>query len=83
MPRRARLCLPHMPLHVIQRGNNRQVCFFADEDYRSCLSWLQEYSTKARCRVHSRNRSDPRRFNPNGFASCQATAGGSTGTALP
>jgi tetratricopeptide (TPR) repeat protein len=31
----------------------------------------------------ARNRSDPRRFNPNGFASCQATAGGSTGTALP
>jgi hypothetical protein len=31
----------------------------------------------------ARNRSDPRRVNPNGFASGQATAGGSTGTALP
>lgn len=35
MPRRARLMLPNVPLHVIQRGNNRQACFFADEDYRS------------------------------------------------
>jgi hypothetical protein len=33
--------------------------------------------------VFDRNRSDPRRVNPNGFASCQAAAGGSTGTALP
>jgi len=27
MPRRARLSLPGIPWHVIQRGNNRAVCF--------------------------------------------------------
>ena len=32
MPRRARLTLPNIPLHLIQRGNNRQACFFADEE---------------------------------------------------
>ena len=32
MPRRPRVVLPHIPLHLIQRGNNRQVCFVADED---------------------------------------------------
>lgn len=28
MPRRARLALPNAPLHLIQRGNNRQAGFF-------------------------------------------------------
>ena len=27
MPRRPRLALPGVPLHLIQRGNNRQACF--------------------------------------------------------
>ena len=41
MPRRPRVVLPHIPLHLIQRGNNRQVCFVADEDYRFYLDWLK------------------------------------------
>ncbi len=53
MPRRPRLTLPNVPLHVIQRGNNRQACFFADEDYRFYLEWLAEYATKAGCRIHA------------------------------
>lgn len=39
MPRRARLILPEIPLHIIQRGNNRSVCFYA-EDRFSVLSRL-------------------------------------------
>jgi len=53
MPRRARLTLPNVPLHIIQRGNNRQACFYADEDYRFYLDWLSEYADKAGCRVHA------------------------------
>lgn len=53
MPRRPRLVLPNVPLHLIQRGNNRQVCFVADEDYRFYLDWLGEYATKADCRIHA------------------------------
>lgn len=53
MPRRARIAVPGVPLHVIQRGNNRQACFFADEDYRFYLEWLLEYATKTGCRVHA------------------------------
>ena len=34
MPRRARLILPEIPLHIIQRGNNRALCFNAEEDYQ-------------------------------------------------
>lgn len=53
MPRRARLILPNVPLHVIQRGNNRQACFFADEDYQSYLNWLGEYADQTACRIHA------------------------------
>lgn len=53
MPRRARITLPNVPIHLIQRGNNRQPCFFADEDYHRYLEWLTEYSAKTGCRVHA------------------------------
>ena len=53
MPRRARLTPPNVPLHLIQRGNNRQACFFADEDYRFYLDWLTEHAVKTGCRVHA------------------------------
>ena len=53
MPRRARIAVPNVPLHMIQRGNNRQACFFADEDYQFYLEWLLEYATKTGCRVHA------------------------------
>ena len=53
MPRRARLALPGVPLHLIQRGNNRQACFFADEDYRFYLDWLADHAGKTGCRIHA------------------------------
>ena len=53
MPRRPRLVLPHVPLHLIQRGNNRQVCFVADEDYRFYLDWLKEFAGHTGCQVHA------------------------------
>lgn len=53
LPRRPRLALPGIPLHLIQRGNNRQACFFAEDDYRVFLDWLTEYAGKSGCRVHA------------------------------
>lgn len=53
MPRRARLALPNVPLHLMQRGNNRQACFVAEEDYRVYLDWLAEYAVKSGCRIHA------------------------------
>ncbi len=53
MPRRSRLILPEVPVHVIQRGNNRQACFYTDEDYFFYLDHLAEQSEKAGCRVHA------------------------------
>ncbi len=42
MPRRARIHLPDLPVHVVQRGHNRDACFFADEDYHAYRAWLGE-----------------------------------------
>jgi len=53
MPRRARLALAGIPWHIIQRGNNRSPCFYADEDYRRYLDTLQEQSRKYGCSVHA------------------------------
>ncbi len=53
MPRRPRLSLPNVPMHLIQRGNNRQACFFAEEDYCFYLDWLRAYSSKTGCRIHA------------------------------
>ena len=46
MPRRPRIIVPNTPQHVIQRGNNRQACFYADEDYQLYLEWLKDYADK-------------------------------------
>jgi putative transposase len=53
MPRRSRIIAPGVPLHIIQRGNNRQACFFAEEDYLFYLDWLEEYAQSTECSVHS------------------------------
>lgn len=53
MPRRPRLLLPGLPLHIIQRGNNRQACFFANEDYRFYLDWLRQSADQAGCEIHA------------------------------
>ena len=53
MARLARLNLPGIPQHIVQRGNNRQVCFFTEQDYTVYLSKLKEYSQKYNVAVHS------------------------------
>lgn len=53
MPRRARLLVPGVPVHLIQRGNNRSACFYADEDYRFYLDRLAEQATKHACAIHA------------------------------
>ena len=45
--------VPGVPLHLIQRGNNRQACFYADQDYRFYLDWLGEYAADHACRIHA------------------------------
>jgi len=53
MPRLPRLKLPNTPLHIIQRGNNRSVCFGSDEDNLFYLDHLAEISTRMGVAVHA------------------------------
>ena len=53
MPRMARVTLANVPHHIIQRGNNRCACFYADEDYSLYLKWLREYADKFDCETHA------------------------------
>ncbi len=52
MPRGARLSIPGIPWHIIQRGNNRSVCFYAEEDYQFYLHFLEEFAARFGCAIH-------------------------------
>ena len=53
MPRLPRLNMPGVAQHVVQRGNNRQVTFFGDEDYAVYLDKLKEYGKKYQVAIHA------------------------------
>ena len=53
MSRLPRYILPGQPQHVIQRGNNRQVIFNADDDYRFYLKKLGGACKKQNVEVHA------------------------------
>ena len=53
MPRRQRLQVAGLPVHIIQRGNNRQACFFADDDYQFFLDCLTRIAKRFRCALHA------------------------------
>ena len=42
MARLPRLFLPGCAQHVIQRGNNREACFYTEADYKAYLSMLKD-----------------------------------------
>lgn len=53
MPRRARLSISGIPWHIIQRGNNRSVCFYAEDDFQFYLHYLEEFAAKFGCAIHT------------------------------
>jgi putative transposase len=53
MPRPHRVVLPSVPLHVIQRGNNRVPCFASRSDYLAYLEMLRECAFDCRCALHA------------------------------
>lgn len=53
MTRYARPVFTNVPLHIIQRGNNRNSCFFHRTDYQVYLSMLAEASSSCACPVHA------------------------------
>ena len=53
MPRKPRFNLIGNPQHVIQRGNNREPCFYAEADYQCYLDNLQVVAKKHHCLIHA------------------------------
>jgi putative transposase len=53
MPRRARNVVPGVPVHAIQRGNNRAACFAEDEDREFFLHHLSRLASDEGCAVHA------------------------------
>ena len=47
MPRMARVVIPDIPHHIIQRGNRRQPVFFSDADKRAYLDYLRLHAKPA------------------------------------
>ncbi len=53
MARKPRLYIPGCSHHVIQRGNNREACFYDESDYKVYLDILKESSFKHNVAVHA------------------------------
>lgn len=53
MPRRARNYVSGLPYHIVQRGNNRQACFFEIPDYQCYLGLLSEVLCRYRVALHA------------------------------
>lgn len=53
MARRPRLYIPGAAHHVIQRGNNREACFYEEADYTKYLSHLKDVAEQFSVAIHS------------------------------
>ncbi|MGS2717036.1 transposase [Eionea flava] len=53
MARLPRFCPSGIAQHIIQRGNNRQLCFASNEDFAAYAHWLTVYSNKFDVDVHA------------------------------
>jgi putative transposase len=53
MARKTRFNLPGVPQHVVQRGNNREPCFYAVDDYFRYLDDLHGAAFKNQVAIHA------------------------------
>lgn len=53
MPRKARIVIPGVAHHVVQRGHNRQVVFATDEDFQFYLENLTELKENLDVRLYA------------------------------
>ncbi len=53
MPRRPRHYIPGMTYHIVQRGNNRSLCFYEPADQRQYLEIWASISKRYGVRVHA------------------------------
>lgn len=53
MPRKTRMYLPGIPAHVVQRGHNRNACFFSDDDHLFYLECLGQGLRRCGVQLHA------------------------------
>lgn len=53
MPRRARMYVPGLSYHIVQRGNNREACFAEPENYQFYLELWREMMRRCGVAVHA------------------------------
>ena len=53
MPRPLRIDLPGIPQHIVQRGHDRQPCFFTEAVYLCYRTNLREIALREGCAVHA------------------------------
>ena len=53
VPRPPRLDLPHVPQHVVQRGNDRRPCFFQAIDHVRYRDDLRDIAQRVGCAIHA------------------------------
>lgn len=53
MTRPLRACPAGIAQHIVQRGNNRMLCFAAEEDFMIYTIWLADAATRANVRLHA------------------------------
>jgi putative transposase len=53
MPRKPGMSLPGMPSHVVQRGNDRNPCFFEEDNYWFFLDCLSDACERYDVAIHA------------------------------
>lgn len=53
MPRKKRFYQPGVPVHVFQRGHNKEPVFFDDQDYLAYLRFLKAAADDLGCLIHA------------------------------
>lgn len=53
MPRTARIRLPKVPMHVLQRGHNRATSFSDESEFELYLGLMREFCAKTECQLHA------------------------------
>ena len=60
MSRKPRFTIAGIPQHVIQRGHNREPCFYAEGDYHRYKQDLQEAAERNQAQIHKKLGSEHR-----------------------
>ena len=53
MPRKRRPYLPGVPCHIISHGNNREACFYSEDDYLFYLECLADACKRYQVALHA------------------------------